>query len=966
VKLKKISQCLALAGFASCVLAQTSEVSLQRVEITGSSIKRIASEGALPVQIITVEDLKRQGITTAEQLMSTLSSNGNGMNNLASNSDVANGSGRGSNGLSSANLRGQGSSSTLVLLNGRRLAAHGLDGGTVDLNQIPMAALERIEILKDGASAIYGTDAIGGVINFILKKNYTGLQMDASTDVTQQGGGNISRVTLTGGQGDLEKDKYNVLFSLAHSANQALFGNQRSFVNDFQSSRGLSPDTTGAPFATLQTSNTFNTLLNKISSGSGGIGPVAVGGSVPQRYINVLNLPGGAGCASVPGMAAYDYALWGHTDYQYACTFDTGVAATLQQPVDNTNLVARGTLQLGEHQLYAEVTAARVTSSKVFSAQQLSTVGYTSSTSGLPSKLGTAPNQIVNTLFNMMYPLNAVNKSTYDSLYNQLLVTFPTIASSYGLPLAFKWRCDPCGARQYDTTSETSRFMVGADGPLPWLTGWDYRAGISTASSSSTSVLGNGYYFGVPLVAAIATGGLNPFLPAGQSQTPAALAALAAASANGTTLYGGKYTLFQADATASGPVFKLPAGDVMAAVGVDLRTEKFGFNGNPADWATQLSIPNAAFDAINTIDTVKRDIRAVFTEVMVPITKQLEATLAARHDDYTGFGGTTNPKVSIRFTPVEQFLVRGSYNTGFRVPDFKQQFFGVTESPGGSTTVDPVTCPTLKVSTLPGCSAITFTTLFGGNPALQPEKSKQSTVGFVWAPTSNTSIGADWWSINKTGTIQAATMTTLLNNYTLFPQNFIRDASGNIVQVDTRWINAGETVTKGVDINASANGKMGEARWGVNLDGSYLLEKKSRVIASADFGPSEIGQFNPSGDPGIRWKHSLTGMYSRGPWTATLTQMYRSGYKQNAIYVAAFVPTDWNPDVDSYTLYNASVTYSGIKNLDLSFGIKNLFNTSPPFAITYDTNTGAGSSWDPRVADPRGRAFTFLASYKFL
>ena len=957
MKLKKLSQCLALAGFASCVAAQTTDVSLQRVEITGSSIKRIAAEGSLPVQIITSEDLKRQGITTAEQLMSTLSGNGNGMNNLASNSDVANGSGRGSNGLSSANLRGQGSSSTLVLLNGRRLAAHGLDGGTVDLNQIPMAVIERIEILKDGASAIYGTDAIGGVINFILKKDYTGVQLLASTDVTQQGGGNINRVSLTGGKGDLEKDKYNVLFSLTHSANQALFGSQRSFVNDFQSSRGLSPDTTGAPFATLQALSTLTSVLSNKSS----TGPVPVGG-VAQRFINPLNLPGGAGCGSVAGMAPYDYALWGgganHLDYKYACTFDTGVAATLQQPVDNTNLVARGTLALGEHHLYAEVTAARVTSSKVFSASQLS--------SSTTAKVGTAPNQIANPLFNMAYPLNDVNKATYDSVFNQLVATFPTIAANYGLPMAFKWRCDPCGPRQYDTTSDTARFMIGADGPLPWLTGWDYRAGVSTAKSESSSVLGNGYYFGVPLVAAIATGGLNPFLPAGQSQTPAALAALAAASANGTTLYGGKFTLLQADATTSGPVFKLPAGDVMAAVGIDLRSEKFAFNGNPADWATQLSIPNAAFDSINTLDTVKRDVKAVFTEVMVPITKQLEATLALRHDEYTGFGGTTNPKISMRFTPVEQFLVRGSYNTGFRVPDFKQQFFGVTEAPGGTTTVDPASCPTLKVSALPGCSAITYTTLFGGNMALQPEKSKQSTVGFVWAPTNNTSIGADWWSINKTGTIQAAPIATLLNNYALFPQNFIRDASGNIVQIDTSWINAGETITKGIDLNASANGRIGEARWGVAMEGSYLLDKVSRVVASAPFGASEVGQFNPNGDPGIRWKHSLTGTYSRGAWTGTLTQLFRTGYKQNVIYAAGYTPTDWNPDVDAYTLYNASLSYSGIKNLDLTFGIKNLFNRAPPFAITYDTNTGAGSSWDPRVADPRGRSFTLLANYKFL
>lgn len=954
MKLNKIAQCIALMGISGCAIAQTDPaVKLERVEITGSSIKRVAAEGSLPVQIITSEDLKRQGITTAEQLMNTLSGNGNGMDNLASNSDVAAGSGRGSNGLSAANLRGQGSNNTLVLLNGRRLAAHGLNGGTVDLNQIPMAAVDRIEILKDGASAVYGTDAIGGVINFILKKNYKGLQMQAFTDVTQQGGGNISRVSLTGGAGDLEKDKYNVVFSLGRSENQALFGSQRAFVNTFQSSRGLSPDTTGDPFATVTgISSLASGFTNKTTTGP----TLPGGGTQTYRYVNVLNLPGGAGCNSIPGMQAYDAVLWGNPGYKYACAFDTGVAATLQQPVSNTNLVARGTLQLGEHQLYAEVTAAQVSSAKTFSASQLS--------SSSTAKVGTAPNQIANPLYNLSYPSTG---ASYNDVFNQLVAAFPQLTVNQGLPLAFKWRCLPCGPRQYDTSSDTSRVLIGADGPLPWLKSWDYRAGVSVASSESTSVLGNGYYFGVPLAAALNTGVLNPFLPAGQSQTPAALAALAAASANGTTLYGGQFTLVQADATASGPVFKLPAGDVMAAVGMDLRTEKFGFNGNPADWALQLGIPNAAFDSINTLNSITRDIKAVYTEVLVPITRRLETTIAVRHDDYTGFGGTTNPKVSLRYTPVEQFLVRGSYNTGFRVPDFKQQFFGITESPGGTSTVDPSTCPTLKVSALAGCQAISFTTLFGGNPDLQPEKSKQSTVGFVWAPTRNTSIGADWWNINKTGTIQPASLTTLLNNYALFPQNFIRDAAGNIIQIDTSWINAGETVTKGVDVNASANGKIGDARWGVLLDGSFLLDKKSRLIASAPFGASEVGQFNANSDPGLRWKHSLTATYSSGPWTTTLTQLYRSGYKQAVIGAvgSTFIPTDWNPDVGSYTLYNASVSYSGIKNLDLTFGIKNLFNTDPPFAITYDTNTGAGSSWDPRVADPRGRAFTFQATYKF-
>lgn len=947
MKLKRISQCLALAGFASCVAAQqTSDVSLQRVEITGSSIKRIASEGSLPVQIITRQDLKNQGITTAEQLISTLSVNGNGLDNLASNADVVAGAQRGNNGASAANLRGQGATSTLVLLNGRRVAAHGLNGGVVDLNSIPMAAVERIEILKDGASAIYGTDAIGGVINFILRKDYKGLELEAFTDVTQQGGGNISRVSLTGGAGDLDKDKYNVLFSLGRSENQALRGDQRSFVNTFQPNRGLSVDTRGTPFATLfPLSSTWTVLSNK-----SGTGPIQPGTTLPMSGgINVLNLPGGAGCSSVDGQAPYDAVLWAVPNAKWACAWDTGRAAVLQQPVSNTNLVARGTLRVGEHQLYAEFTGARVESAKTFSANQISSSNST-----------TSP------FYKLAYPSTG---ASYNSVFNQLVAVFPTVEANRGQPMAFRWRCLPCGSRELDTSSDTARLLFGAEGPLPWLAGWDYRAGISKASSSASSVLGNGYFFGKEFAATINSGLLNPFLMPGQAQTPEALAALQAASANGVTLYGGKFTLQQADATASGPVFKLPAGDVMAAVGVDLRTEEYRFNGNATDLVTQARVFNAPFDSINTLDVVKRDIKAVYAEVLVPITKQLEATIAARHDDYTGFGGTTNPKVALRFTPVEQFLVRGSYSTGFRVPTFNQLFNGITESPySGKDLVDPAKCPSGKVDATAACQAITPNTLSGGKPDLGPEKSKQGTVGFVWAPTNSMSFGADWWSINKTGTIQTLSLTDLVNNYALFPQNFIRDAAGNIVQIDTRWTNAGETITKGIDINANANGKIGDARWGVNLEGSYLIEKKSRLVASAPFGDSEVATFTRAGDLGVRWKHALTGTYTRGSWTATLTQLYRSGYKDYVLPGVAngsIVPPDWNPNVAAYMLYNMSIGYTGFKDVGLTFGIKNLFNTDPPFSAAYDSNTGAGSSWEPRIADPRGRAFTFLATYKF-
>ena len=951
MKLKTIAQAIALIGVATPLLAQNAPAQ-QRVEITGSSIKRIASEGSLPVQVITREELDRQGLVTAEQVIASLSINGNGLDNLASNADVVAGAARGNNGVSCANLRGQGCGATLILLNGRRIAAAGLNGGVVDLNSIPLAAIDRIEILKDGASAIYGTDAIGGVINFILRKNFQGLEAQAFTDITQHGGANIGRVKLTGGFGNLDTDRFNVLVAASFSDNKALRGDQRDFVNTFQPNRGLSVDTRGTPFATaFAISSLYNALSrDNINTTGRSTGPTGLGGGT-QTYngINVLDLPGGAGCNLIDGMGAYDEVLWATPAAKYGCAWDTGRAAVLQQPVKNSNLVARGTLRFGEHQAYAELTAGQVDSAKVFSPNQISS-----------STTTTSP------FFNLAYPSTG---ASYNFVFNELVKAFPQLAANRGNPISFRWRCLECGPRQIDTSSDTQRLLLAADGPIG--AGWDYRAGLSSATAKAASTLGNGYFYGKEFASLINTGVLNPFLLAGQSQTPAALAALAATSANGVTLYGGKMTLQQADLTATGPVVKLPAGEVMAAVGVDVRTEKFRFNGNETDLATQARVFNAPFDSINTLDTVKRDVKAVFAELLVPITKQLELTLAARHDDYTGFGGTNNPKVSLRFTPIDSLLFRASYNTGFRVPAFNQLFFGITESPySAKDLVDPAKCATGKVDTTkPGCESITPNILSGGKPNLGPEESKQWTTGFVWAPNNSFSVGADLWSIRKNGTIQSLALADLVSNYTLFPSNFIRDAAGNLTFIDTRWVNAGESITRGVDINARASGAVLAGKWSAVLEGSYLLEKKSRLIASAPLGASEIATFTRAGDLGLRWKHSLIGAYTQGDWTTTLVQQYRSAYLDAVLPGVAngtVKPPDWNANVAAYTLYNASIGYKGIKNLGLTFGIKNLLDKAPPFSAAYDGNTGAGSSWEPRVADPRLRSFTFTVDYKFL
>jgi iron complex outermembrane receptor protein len=945
-----LASAVALLSLSAVAMAQGSP---QRVEITGSSIKRIAGEGALPVQVIRAADLERDGITSAEQVVMMLSTNGTGLDNLASNADVVGGAQRGNNGATSANLRGQGANATLILLNGRRVAAHGLNGGVVDLNQIPMAAIDRIEVLKDGASSIYGTDAIGGVINFILRNNLTGLRVRAFTDITEAGGGNIHRGSVTGGFGDLDRDRYNVLATLSMSDHKALRGDQRDFVNTFQPNRGLSVDTRGTPHATI-----FPLAGTAIPAA--GSAPFIPGTTTrASGGINILDLPGGEGCGSIADQAPYDAQLWNVPSGALACAWDTGRAAVLQQPIKNLNFVGRGTVRFGEHQLAVELTGSKAESAKRFSHLQMT------------------PNT---TTQQLRYPRNDASAASYDLVFDRLVAAFPELEAQRGQPLAYRWRCIECGPREIETVAETRRVFAGLDGPL--FGGWDYRAGVLQATSEVKSTLGSGYYYrgtnatggivGPGIVPALNSGLINVFLMPGQTQSAAGLAALEAASARGVVLYGGKFTMTQLDASASGPVFKLPAGDAMAAVGIDLRTEKYRFNGDQREAANRPVIVAAPFDDTNALTGAKRDVKAIYAELLLPITKTFETTLAVRTDEYDGFGRTTNPKVSAMWKPSSQFLMRGSYTTGFRVPTFNQLYNGSAESLyTGTALVDPATCPSGRPNTTdPGCAFIDrFANIInGGKTDLGPEEAKMGSIGFVWEPTANLSIGVDWWTIERTGTIQTLSLTQLIDNYAYFPERFIRNAQGTLIAVDQRWVNAGGSQTEGVEVSVLGGFTALGARWTAGLEGTYLLKKRSRVVPGVDYGPSEVGRFTFAGDLGLRWKHNAYVTYKRGDWGGSLSQIFRSGYNDQVlpgVASGAVSPPDWKAKVDSYTTYNLSATYSGIKNLTITAGVKNLLDKDPPFAITYDSNFGSGSSWEPRVADPRGRAYTLQAEYRF-
>lgn len=934
--------------------------------VTGSRIKRDPNDSSLPLQVITNEEISREGISSPEQLIAFLSTNGNGADNLASNTDVVSGAQRGTNGLSAANLRGQGSASTLVLLNSRRVAAHGLSGSAVDVNQIPFAAIERVEILKDGASAIYGTDAIGGVINFITKKDFTGLSTSGFVDVTEGGGGNIYRLSGVAGYGNLDEQGFNIMGAVSYSWNKVLRGADRSFVNANQPNRGLSVDTRGTPIATL-----FNIGVNANQTPLGtlltGVTLTAPNGAnAASGGVNYLDLPGQAGCTSMEGGLPYDEVLWANPAAIYACAWDTGRAAIIQQPIQTLTYFGRAVARIADdHEISFEITGSDADSAKRFSNAQLS-----ANTSNLP----------------WAYPLNANTAATYNQVFNALVAAFPANAAAlnarYGRPLSGRWRCIACGPREYETTTQTIRAAIGIEGPI--VAGWDYRAGASYAKSESSSVLGSGYFYrgtlangtydplapqvaGAPagfrgLLGAINSGLLNPF---STTQSPEGLAALASISAEGATLYGGQYELKQLDYSVSGPLFDVWGGTVQAAIGIDYRKETYSFNGSPAAAATAPVIFLAAFDNVNALTPKNREVKAAYAEILVPLFEGLEITGAVRADDYSGFGTTVNPKISFKYRPWDPILLRGSYNTGFRVPAFNQIFNGVTISPNpGNTLVDPTLCPQgTTAGPQPACAPITPESLNGGNLNLGPETSEQYSVGLVIQPSNRFSFSVDYWNIAVDDVILGAiTIPQLLANINAFPERINR-TNGIITGVDLRAGNFGSRRTEGLEFVARGAIDAGGGLLSAGLDGTYLLTKKEKLLPSLPY-TDLIGIFTFTGDLGLKWKHNAFVSWANEDVSVTFSQIFRNGYKNQALPGSATRP-DFNPRVNNYVIYNATVSLTSIPGFKLTAGIKNVFDRDPPFAITYDSNTGAGSSWEPRVADPRGRSFTLSVETKF-
>jgi iron complex outermembrane receptor protein len=894
------------AMFAPPALAQQQQAPVvqERVEVTGSSLRRVDAETALPVTIIRTEDLAKQGVTSVEQAVARIAAGQAGQTAVNISGSV----GAVTGGKSEANLRGLGSNKTLVLLNGRRLANHAYVGveGSTDLNAIPLAAIDRIEVLRDGASSLYGSDAVGGVINFILRREYSGLEVAYENQTPQKDGGKVNRATLTGGYGSLDKQRFNVFGSLDYRKQDVLLAAQRDF-----SKTGI--------------------IDGQVTAGTSGTSfPGSLDGFSPSLA---------AGCAppsSIPNEAGT------------ACRYDFSREVDDIPKSEQLTGLIRGSFQL--------------TPDNLISAEYLRAKNKVTDQ--------VAPDPRTGDLMPLNHPDWPIDPAT--GLPRPTTIADVGNGQPGGL---LRWRSVPMGKRTTETQETNERLLGELQGSAA---GWDYRGAIGKNKFKSEDFARKGFGQGSVIQQDLLNGLINPFGP----QSAADQAALDAAQVNQKYLTGRGDVSF-IDGRVAKDLATTSAGTLSFALGAEFRKEKYSNEPEPITG----EVPSLGVDPLSGVSG-ERKVWAGFFEFGIPIVKSFDATLSGRYDHYSDFGSTFNPKVALRYQPAQQVLLRASYNTGFRAPTLYDIYSPANLTFTANPYDDPVLCPngTAIPPADPGvvCGQQTLRRLGGpvsrGQPinALKPEKSQTVTFGMVFEPTNSITMGLDfWWLMLKhqlTNLPEQAVFSNLAkygNRITRCSQITAaeRDAVNNntgacipttydaIAWIDVPTQNLGNISTYGVDVTFASHFPTGEyGRLGINLDGTYVTKYDYQREDGGEY-IHNVGVFQDAA-PVLRWQHSLSFSWSTGPWATTVTNLYRSGY------IDQFTNADGSiHEVGSYSIFDFTLAWSGVKNLTLLAGVHNIFDTNPP--STNQTLTFQ-RGYDPRFADPRGRTWLFRAAYKFL
>lgn len=913
---KTLPRALSLAfagGFAVAALAQQEQKpqQLERVEITGSSIKRVNSETALPVTVITREQIERSGATNVEGLLQRVSAS------AGLQSDTTQGAG---NATSNANMRGLGANSTLVLLNGRRLANHpfGSIGGTVavDLNSIPFAALERIEVLRDGASAVYGTDAVGGVINFITRRDYNKGELSLRYgDTRQRIGGSETGLSAAYGYGDLATDKFNLLITANYQKNTRLRAVDQGFYNrGVQEIPGSSPPTSGRSFP----------------------GRLVDFGISPGAYIS-------NGTFTNPNFAPCDPSntvVTSNTEEpnpngspKLACRFI--YAATLDNLPDQTkgDLFGRFTRELdADTQFFAEASFAQN-----HNIGRIAPVPIDSTAGHLNPETASYPSFAI-PVSSRYFPADLLASLGY---------TVPTTGNA-----EISMRAIPVGNRINDNTNQQIRLQAGLKGTRG---GWDYDSAVTVAQGKGHLEY-RGYINEPRFIAALLTGNINPFGP-----NDAAGDALLRTTLMEGPMRESTSTTTVLDGKASRELTTLGGGPLAVAVGFDLRQEKAHDRPVNDDYRQGLHIGG---EGTIPETSASRKIIALFSEVSAPFATGWEAGLAARYDRYNDFGSTFNPRASLRWQPSNQLLLRGAAGTGFRAPTL----WDVNSPPSMTNTANSLVDPNCPIRGDARCES-QFNERFTASSTLKPEKSRQYSLGVLFEPAPWASAGLDYWNIRKKDQISVITGDAILTDPVLlsnFGSRVHRTADRFISFIDTPVENLGELRTAGWDFDAKARWDVPEVgRMTLGLAGTYISKWERQAYRGGPF-TSYLGTAGDGGSvqPIPRWQHTLALDLQNGPWGATLENVFVRGWTESATLVEANVNVRKEHRVRDSERWNVSANYSGFKDLNLRFGIRNLFGEEPPFTAVSSFGSHA-AGYAASFTDPRDRFFYVVAGYRF-
>ncbi|WP_396270295.1 TonB-dependent receptor plug domain-containing protein [Ideonella sp.] len=820
---------------------------------------------------------------------------------------------------SNANMRGLGPNSTLVLLNGRRLAGHpfGSIGGSVavDLNSIPFAAIDRIEILRDGASAVYGTDAVGGVINFITRKDYTNGEIKLRYGDTQAGvGGKETGASLAFGTGDLSKDGYNFLVT----------GNVKKQTRIQAVDQGL--------------------YLRHASEVPGSLPPTSFR-AFPGRLMDLGITPGAytnpsanmAACDPVNSVVQTGAGKTPSGDPVLRCR--AIYAAMLDNLPDSTksDLFGRATFNLNaDHQVFVEASLARN-----------ATIGRVAPTpiDGSAMKVradGNYPNVVMPTN-SKYFPIALLTRLGYTAAdWDADGDGFAEIAT----------RSLDVGNRVSDNTNEQYRMVVGATGVL---SGWDYDMGLNYAQSRGTLVY-SGYLLEEPYLAALRTGNVNPFGP--NDQTGKDLLAGAALTGKVRQSTG---TTLAFDAKASRELSKMAGGSMAIAIGTDLRQEKANDRPTNAEYSKGSHIGG---EGSVPATTASRNIYAVYSELSMPFAKGVELTAAARYDKYSDFGGSFNPRLALRVQPNKELLLRASVGTGFRAPTLWDVNSPVSNSNTADAQIDP-DCPAGKADD-PRCNT-QFNVRYSSDKNLKPETSRQFAFGMVLEPVRNVSVALDYWNIQKKdqiGVISGDTLMTDAALYAKYKSRVKRTSDGFISYIETPVENLGGLKTSGLDLDVRTGFGLGDmGKMGVSLNGTYVIKWSQQNGKDSPY-TDYAGQSAGGNAPVPRWQHTLGFDWSWGAWNTSLENVFTNGWTESAAVVNTNLGVDEPYQVKDTSRWNLAVGYSGFKNLKLTLGVRNLLDTEPPFVASSSYGSHA-AGFAGSFADPRGRFWYASAAYQF-